>query len=61
MTTITAKVLVACSDKKDILPAAAGPKHASNQPSCRSPPPNFLQRVAIRVHRVSWMHEWIFA
>jgi hypothetical protein len=31
MTKITAKVLVASYDKKDMLPAAADPKHASNQ------------------------------
>jgi hypothetical protein len=32
MTTITAKFLVASSDKKNTLPAAADPKHAMNQP-----------------------------
>ena len=33
MTTITAKFLVASSDKKNMLPVAADPKHATNQPA----------------------------
>ena len=40
MTTITAKFLVASSDKKNMLPAAADPKHATNRPR-RHPSPNF--------------------
>jgi hypothetical protein len=42
MTTITAKVLVASSDKEDTLPAAANPKRASNQPPGQ-PRPKFAQ------------------
>ena len=44
MTTITVKLLVAFSDKKDTLPAAADPKHASNQPP---------QAIAPEVRRIN--------
>ena len=45
MTTITAKFLVASSDKKNTLPAAADPNHAMNQPPQATAPE--LRRIPL--------------
>ena len=45
MTTITAKFLVASSDKKYMLSAAADPKHATNQPPQATAPE--LRRIIL--------------
>ncbi len=50
MTKITAKLLVASSDKKDMLPAAADPKHASNQS---------LQTIAPELRRIYLPHTMV--
>lgn len=49
MATITAKLLVACSYKKDTLPAATDPKHASS--SLGSPRSNFSERRKAEVRK----------
>jgi hypothetical protein len=50
MTTITATFHVASSDKKNMLPAAADPKHATNRPP-QAPAPElrriFLPRTSV--------------
>jgi hypothetical protein len=45
MTTITTKFLGASSDKKNMLPAAADPKHATNRPP-QAPAPE-LRRIIL--------------
>jgi hypothetical protein len=51
MTTITAKVLVATYDKKNMLPAAADPKHATNRPP--QAPALELRRIILPRTRVN--------
>ncbi len=50
MTTITAKFHFASSDKKNMLPAAADPKHAMNQPP---------QATAPDLRRISLLSTWV--
>jgi hypothetical protein len=60
MAPITAKLLVARSDKKDMLPAAADPKRASSSSSPRGPPrPTFSERRQGEVRRINLPRRWV--